>query len=401
MSKGVFSFLAAIWPMYQFFAHHNAVLPGAWAVTWSHRFGGKINGGLALVNGTLYVESFDGRVSALDARTGSLRWSTAVNAVVMTTPIVAGGRVIVGTGTSNVLTESARRVVWGRVQGDAVIALDARTGRPLWNHRTIGEDMPSPALVRVGGANAIVFANGDNHIYALSVDDGRALWRRAVNGIATMSSAATNKGAVYVVIGGTAYSRSGDSLLAIDAKDGRILWRAPFGNADCSPTIAYGRVFVEGSASQSGRPADRNAFNDVAAVDEATGKLHWRWYSGYGTFTSVGSDEEAIAGMAADGLLYQAIPATNEFAAIDARTGRVRWKIHTDAAVKMSAVERGGRLYFGDTGSKFYVVDARSGRILGNRSYPTYFTASSPVIWGNTLFLANNYVLRAVALGTK
>lgn len=393
--------LAAVWPMYQYFPNHNAVFSGPPAVSWAHRLGRKINGGLALVHGSLYVESFDGRVSALNARTGALEWSTPVGGVVMTTPIIADGVVIVGTGTSSVLTESAQRVVWGRPQGDAVIGLDAGDGRIIWRHHTVGEDMPSPALERINGRSAIVFANGDNHLYALAVHDGHALWIHKVNGISSMSSAATDRGVVFVVIGGTSFSKYGDRLLAVDAARGRILWSAPYGNADCSPTVAYGRVFVEGSASQSGLPSNRNAFNDVSAIDERTGKLHWRWYSGYGTFTGAGSDEEAIAGMAADGALYEAIPATDEFAAFDAVSGKVRWKIPTDAAVKMSAVEKNGRLYFGDTGHTFYTVDARSGHVINRRTYPSFFSVSSPLIVGDTLYVANDDVVRAVPLGTK
>ncbi len=385
--------------MYQSSADHNVAFtqPRA-AVAWTRRLGGKINGGLALFQNALYVESFDGRVSALSARSGAVLWSTAAGGVVMTTPIVAGGLVVAGTGTSAVLTQSSARVVWGRPQGDAVIAMRAGDGRVVWRYRTVGEDMASPALVRVRGQDAIVFANGDNHVRALRLRDGRLLWQRAVDGIATMSSAAVSDGYAYVVIGGTAYSRSGDSLLKIDPQDGAIVWRAPYGNADCSPTLAYGRVFVEGSAADADKPARRNAFNDVAAVDERSGKLHWRWYSGYGTFTGAGSDEEGVAGMAADGALYQAIPATNEFVAFDAASERVRWRIHTDAAVKMSAVERDGMLYFGDTGHTLYAVDAKSGAIKERRTYPAFFSVSSPVIVGDTLYIANDDTVRAIPL---
>jgi outer membrane protein assembly factor BamB len=390
------------WPMYQYFAHHNAVFAQPrFTASWSRRLGGKINGGLAFSGNALFVESFDGRVTALDARTGAVLWSTPVGGVVMTTPIVANGIVVVGTGTSAELIESASRVVWGRPQGDGIIALSAGSGRVLWRYRTVGEDMPSPALVRVRGENALIFANGDNHVRVLRLRDGRLLWRRAVDGIATMSSAAVSNAYAYVVIGGTAYSKTGDSLLKIGPADGRIVWRARYGNADCSPTIAFGRVFVEGSSADANRPATRNAFNDVVAIDESTGKLRWRWYSQYGTFTGAGSDEEGIAGMAADGMLYQAIPATNEFVAFDALTGRVRWSIHTDAAVKMSAVERNGRLYFGDTGHTLYTLDAKTGRIEERRWYPAFFSASSPVIFGDTLFVANDQIVRAVPLGTK
>jgi outer membrane protein assembly factor BamB len=390
------------WPMYQYYAHHNAVFAQPRiSVSWTRRLGGKINGGLAFWRNALYVESFDKRVTALDMRSGAILWSTPVSGVVMTTPIAANGVVIVGTGTSQVLTESSSRVVWGRPQGDAIIALSAGTGRVLWRYHTVGENMPSPALVRVRDEDAILFANGDNHIRVLRLRDGQLLWQRAVDGIATMSSAAVANGYAYVVIGGSAYSKSGDSLLKIDPSNGRIVWRAPYGNADCSPTVAYGRVFVQGSASSANRPSSRNAFNDVAAVDDATGKLRWRWYSGYGTFTGTGSDEEGIAGMAADGTLYQAIPATNEFVAFEASSGRVRWRIRTGAAVKMSAVEHNGRLYFGDTGHTFYVVNARTGEIEERRTYPAFFSVSSPVVFGDTLYVANDQSVRAVPLGTK
>lgn len=401
MTAWLGALLLAVWPMYQYFPNHNAALHGSRAVAWQHDFGAKINGGLALAGGTLYVESFDGNVSALDARTGALRWSTQAGGIVMTTPIVAGGMVVVGTGTSQVLTQSAQRVVWGRAQGDAVLALDARNGTVRWRYKTAGEDMPSPALVRIHDEAAIVFANGDNHVRALRMRDGHLLWQQSVNGIATMSSAAAADGAVFVVIGGAADSVAGDTLLALDPQTGRVLWSAPYGNSDCSPAVAYHRVFVEGSASHAGLPSYRNAFNIVYAVDEGTGALRWRWYSGFGTFTGAGSDEEGIAALAADGALYQAVPATDQFIAFDARTGGIRWSMKTAAAVKMSAVEKNGRLYFGDTGGTWYVVQAHSGRALSTRKFPKIFTVSSPILSGDTLYVANETVVYALPLGTK
>lgn len=387
--------------MYQYRPDHNAVVATEQpAVSWTRRLGGKINGGLALADGVIFVESFDRRVSALDQRSGRILWSTPLSNVVMTTPIVADRLVIVGTGTSSVLTQSAAKLVWGRPQGDEIVALDEGTGRVRWRRSTTGEDMPSPALVNVRGTDAIVFANGDDRIRAWAVRDGRAIWEYAVNGIASMSSAAVDNGRVFVVIGDGSHSGTQDHLIAIDPNTGHVTWGAPYGNADCSPAIAGGVVFVEGSNADTSH-AQPNAFNDVVAVDERTGRVRWRWYSGYGTFTSVGSDEEGVAGLAADGAFFESIPATNRFIAFDAHSGAVRWRLRTDAAVKMSAVEKDGRLYFGDTGHTLYVVDARTGRILSRRTYPSNFTVSSPVIAGNTLYVANGYVVRAVPLGAK
>lgn len=397
MLATVFAAVSA-WPMYQDRANHNAVFATpALHVSWTRRLGGKINGGLAFAGGALFVESFDKRVSALDARTGRVLWSTSLSNVVMTTPVVADGLVIVGTGTSTVLTQTASKLIWGRPQGDEVVALEQGTGRVRWRKSTVGENMPSPALVNIRGSDAIVFANGDDRIRAWAVRDGHSIWEHPVNGIASMSSAALDSGRVFVVIGDGSHSGTQDHLIAIDPDDGNVVWGAPYGNADCSPAIANGVVFVEGSNADANH-AQPNAFNDVVAVDERSGKLRWRWYSKYGTFTSAGSDEEGVAGLAADGAFYESIPATNQFIAFDAGSGNVRWEIHTAAAVKMSAVEKAGRLYFGDTGHTFYVVEARNGRVISRTPYPSYFTVSSPVIFADTLYVANNDVVRAIQL---
>lgn len=137
-------------------------------------------------------------------------------------------------------------------------------------------------------------------------------------------------------------------------------------------------------------------FNEVAAVDERSGRRLWQWISGDGIITTTGSDETAIAGLAHDGRFYESVPATSEFIAFDAASGRVVWRVKTAADVKMSAVEDRGRLYFGDTGGTFYVVRASDGGVLERRRFPSYFTTSSPVIYGDTLFIANNRSVEAI-----
>jgi outer membrane protein assembly factor BamB len=387
------------WPMYQLHPDHNAVVWAPFpAVRWTHTFGGKINGGLAIAGKMLFVESFDWRVTALDPKTGATRWSTRVPGIVMTTPIVADGIAVVGTGTSAELDE--RMPLWGRPEGDVVLGLDAQTGRVRWRYPTIGEDMPSPALVRIGRTEAIVFANGDDHIRALALRTGRLIWERPAPGIASMSSAVAHGERVFVVVGTGPHSGVRDRLLAIDSSTGNIVWGAKYGNADCSPTIAGGLVFVEGSAADSSHPRSGLILNDVAAIDERTGGTRWQWYSHRGPNSQIGSDEQAIAGLARDGRFYESVPATREFVAFEATTGRIAWRIKTDGPVKMSAVETDGLLYFGDTAGTLYVARAIDGAIINRRRFPSYFTTSSPVIFGDTLFVANNRSVEAIPLVT-
>lgn len=387
------------WPMYQYQANHQAVFTGLpQTFSWHRQLAGKVNGGLAIVDGIVYVESFDKHLYALDAQSGAVRWAATLQNIAMTAPIIADGLAIVGTGSNHPLMETPSKTVWGRSEGDYVDAVDIRNGKIVWQQRTVGEDMPTPALVNVNGVDAIVFANGDNHVRALQVRDGKPIWTLPTQGIATMSSAAAVGTMVYVIAGVPSPGSLHDEIYAVDATNGRYAWRAPIGNVDCSPTVDNGTIYVEGSGFDSSRPAATSTFNDVAAVDALTGHMWWSWRSGFGHFTPVASNEQAIAGLAVDGTLYQAVPATNEFTAFDGTTGRLLWKIHTEAAVKMSAVLYNGKLYFGDTGNTLYVVDAATGQIVGGRTYPSYFTVSPPVIVGNTLYIVDDDTVYAVPL---
>ncbi|HZZ64305.1 MAG TPA: PQQ-binding-like beta-propeller repeat protein, partial [Candidatus Baltobacteraceae bacterium] len=290
--------LPVAWPMYQFAPNHEAVFDDtASPVAWQRPLPGKVNGGLAIVGGVVYVESFDHRLYALDARTGAVRWSADLGNIAMTAPIVADGLVIAGTGSNEPLIETPAQTIWGRKKGDAVVALSAKTGAVVWQLRTVGEDMPTPALVHVRGVDAIVFANGDNHLRALRLRDGKPLWAIPTQGISTMSSAAAVGNTIYAISGVPVPGVHHDELYAVNADTGAYLWRSPVGNADCSPTVADGMVFVEGSGNDPRRPEYSADFNDIVAVDATTGKLRWSWRSGWGYLTPTASHEQAIAGL--------------------------------------------------------------------------------------------------------
>lgn len=375
--------------MYQYFPSHNAVFAGSEAAyRWSYDAGAKINGGLAIVGDTLYVETFAPSVIALDRRTGKPLWRTPMPNIVMTTPIVADGLVLVGTGRDQTLVHNSRTLIWGVPGGDEIAALHAGDGRIAWTYKTRGEDMPSPALVRIGSHDAIVFANGDDHVRALDVRTGKLLWSTRILGVSTMASAAAVGGTVYVVAGTSADMHLPDHVYAVRGNDGVVLWSAPYGNADDSPVVGDGKVIIEDAQTFSG-PSNADALNTLYALDALTGRLAWKKQSAPGFLTSVGSSEEAIAGTIDRSVLFQSLPAARRLAAFELATGRVLWSIHTQAAVKMSAVVFGGRVYFGDNAGTFYVAAEGNGHVFRRARYDAPFTTSSPVIVGKTLYVAN------------
>lgn len=384
---------AASWPMYQFAATHNAVFAQPnFRVTWSRELGDRVNSGLAFVGGTIYVTSFDHHVYALNAATGAVRWKATTSNILMSTPVIAANTVIVGSGKGGFLRpDDWTSPIWGRPQGDDILAFDARNGRRLWGFHTHGEDMPSAAIA---GANA-VFANGDLTAYAVNLRTGKLSWQTPLPGIVSMASMTTDGNRAFVGTCHNAPHRC--ATIALSTRAGNILWQSDEGSSDASPEVWNGMVFVAGEQAGSSRfrPGGRDV---IAALDEHTGVTRWRYIGDDGPVTLVASGEHAIAGTIAGGTLYQAINTADEVVALDAATGALRWQLKTYAPVKMSPVVTANRIYFGDSAGLLYTVNRRNGDILATSAMQKLFSTAPFIIVGQSLFAASGDDIFAVPL---
>jgi outer membrane protein assembly factor BamB len=193
---------------------------------WSFRTGGPIKAGAALAGRNAIVGSYDDSLYAVDTHTGALRWSTAVGARFYATPTVAGGRVI------NATTDGV------------VHAFDARSGAELWS-RGIGRFAYSAAAVAHGRAYV---GSYDHRLYALDVRTGDILWTHRAPG--PVSGAPTVLGSlVYFSSCGSCSTyesnRNARRTFAVDAVTGRLAWSFPDG--EYSPVVSDGmRVYLTG-----------------------------------------------------------------------------------------------------------------------------------------------------------
>jgi outer membrane protein assembly factor BamB len=138
---------------------------------------GSLCGGSSatVVNGVVYVGSYDGNVYALNATTGVKLWSFLTGDKVFSSPAVANGVVYVGSNDQN------------------VYALNAATGAELWSYTT-GYDVVSSPVV----ANGVVYIGSeDDSVYALSAATGAKLWSHHT-GNQVFSSPTVANGVVYV-----------------------------------------------------------------------------------------------------------------------------------------------------------------------------------------------------------
>ncbi|HSR97493.1 MAG TPA: PQQ-binding-like beta-propeller repeat protein [Kofleriaceae bacterium] len=220
----------------------------------------------AVVGHTLYVGWGDGKIYALDARTGETLWVSAASAsadanawgaAVYTGPAVADGKVIFGDGRGN------------------LYALDAGTGRPLWSvwlgeHKT--STISSSPLVFDGNIY-VGIANGEEaaateaaypcctargQFVSVSLATGTVRWRRytmppaeragswpdgvaryAPAGAGVWSSPAIDpvSRTVFYGTGNSFTGTSGpgednDSVFALDADTGAVRWKQQMNHPD-------------------------------------------------------------------------------------------------------------------------------------------------------------------------
>ena len=99
----------------------------------------------AVVNGVVYVGSYDINVYALNATTGTKLWNYTTGGAVASSPTVVNGTVYVGSDDNN------------------VYALNAATGAKLWNYATGSAAFSSPAVSNL----AVYVGSNDGNLYAI------------------------------------------------------------------------------------------------------------------------------------------------------------------------------------------------------------------------------------------
>jgi outer membrane protein assembly factor BamB len=189
-----------------------------------------------IVDGTVYVADTSGTVKALDAKTGRPVWNVQLGSSVNGSPAVAGGVVVMGTDAGE------------------VVALDVATGSVVWRFATSGTVRSSPA--NVGGS--IFVGSEDGNVYALDVAAGHKQWSASL-GAPVTRGVAVSAGVIYA-------GATGGQFSALDAASGVVRWsKTDLGIGEAgTPMVANGRVFVASGLLEVG-PSDR--LNVLAIAD--------------------------------------------------------------------------------------------------------------------------------------
>jgi outer membrane protein assembly factor BamB len=242
---------------------------------------------------TLYVGSASGKLFALRAATGQVRWQKHVGGVACA-PLVVAGIVYIGT-TEGIL-----------------YALDAQTGVEKWHYQSRGPIEQTP----IATGDLIVGANEADQVFAVDAVSGKFKWQYK----SETPEEYTLRGHAGVLADGellyTGFSNG--TMVALRKDTGSVAWSTSlkgdadrFVDVDATPVV-LGDIVYTSSAS-----------GGVYALDKTTGLVRWRvpfWD------VSQPSSTGNVGGISTDGkALYVSVADLGTYA-IDLQ-GNVLWRV--------------------------------------------------------------------------
>lgn len=377
----------------------NAVFGSGPGVNFKVPVDGPVIGPAAVVSGIALFGTNAGSLYAVSAQRGRVLWHVNLGNMVMSTPIVSGGRVFVGIGNNSM--EQQYGASWVRGTGrSGLAALQLTSGKVLWEVHTQGAVMGGAVLYH----GRLYFADGSNHLYAVDPATGHVLFRVTDGGVDSMSAPVAAKGAIWVVTGGPAPAQ----LRAFSAKTGKLLRQDSGGaNSDDSPTINRQMAFeVYGAPFTSG---GRSWLTDVLAAFSVKGKPLWTFSMQPGVAPPTGNPPgtailacylpfETPPVTAHAGTLFFGSRSAPVAYAVQEKTGKPLWKAQLPGPTEANPVINKGAAYFTTTNGHLVALSTRTGAQLGNLKVGGGFGPAYPTLVNGSLYVGNiNHRFYAVA----
>ena len=272
--------------------------------------------------GLVYITNFAGRLFALDAETGRSVWDYTSHRCGWASPALADHLVYE--------TFIGNHECGSRVRDGEVAAFDAKTGRVRWRRR-IAPTESSPLVAR----RTVYVGDWTGRIWAFDARNGRTRWTARLHG-AVKGSPALDGHRLYI---GT----YGGEVVSLDARTGHVLWRSGgHGSIYSSPAVAYGRVYI-GSLD-----------GGVYAFGATTGHLLWAHPTHGYVYASPAVWQKLVLVGSYD----------HRFYAFDAGTGDIRWSFEAHGPISGAAAVIDGVVYFSTFTERTYALAAGRGRVV-------------------------------------
>lgn len=286
-----------------------------------------------------------------------------------------------------------------------VFAADLLSGKIIWNYKGDRPDFYGGSAAASDGKIFIRVVNSNQlkkmsqgFIYALDANTGQLLWKYQTKKQITHSNPVFAEGKVFI-------GDDSGSVYAIDAKEGKLIWQQQLEayQIHSSPAYEKGVIFV-GTETQdeSGGRSDRGSY--LYALDAKDGKVLWRFESDWRSNTM----PNLIHGTPAilNGVVYFGSE-NGWFYALNKNSGEVIWKKIITKGEKTSARQAAspslvgistapalgyGKIFVGTWEGNFLALNQKDGKTVWEYPYGIEGTDSSAVLADGKVCLGSHYL---------
>jgi polyvinyl alcohol dehydrogenase (cytochrome) len=335
----------------------------------------------AVVDGVVYLPSWDGKVNALKLDDGTTVWTTTLPDLIDSSPTVTATQVFVSddNGSVHALDRATGKVQWSK-------SVDPHAEAHLWS---------SPVFIPDANLIVIGVASGEEQVMAqtytfrggvvgLDATTGNQKWRfdtassakGSGPGVAVWGTAAidTKRKLAYIGTGNNYQAPAGeyaDSMLAINYETGMLLWSTQFTKEDIF--TVYGMTGPDADIGSSGNlfTVDGKDLLGIGvktgnyyALDRDTGAIVWmRMVTGGSALGGILS-----ASAYANGMIFVAsntsIGGPLHVVALNAKDGTIAWMVEHASVAYGGVAHANGVVYVGTNGGDVLALDGAKGTML-------------------------------------
>jgi outer membrane protein assembly factor BamB len=310
--------------------------------------GGTTGSGVTYGGGLVFPGSFLNHQIALDARTGKVVWDTLTKG-----PMIFSGSYYQG------------RFLRGGTDDNTLYCFNVTNGNILWTYtpNTDGYFCVGTAV----GYGMVYALNKDGNLYAINVETGKLEWTYTGPGPLMFPGYPTVAGGkVYASTGQNAYYNDdvgASEFACLNAYTGQVIWKLSMEALAPreSVAVAYGTLYII--------PGEV-----TTAVDTISGNE----YSTVNQLWAIGTNSTQVSNWS----MWGADPTHSSTAPQGPTNLTLAWKFLTNGSVISSPTVVDGIVYFGSQDKNIYAVGAWSGNLLWSFTTKDTIESSPAVING-------------------
>jgi outer membrane protein assembly factor BamB len=314
-------------------------------VVWKHKCRGAVVSSPIVVGDRVYVGSLDANMYCLKLPDGAVVWATKTGGGIEAPPIYIDGAIYVGSTDS------------------FLYAFDAGTGKRKWKFETEDKILGSANYVRDPntGKLRIVVGSYDYSLYGVDPADGKQVWKYTTGNY---------------INGGVAVWNNKSIVGGCDA----VIHVVPPNGEDAKTYDAGAYTAATAAVDADGRVYIGNYEGGFICVDLKTGKQAWAYNAEEPFFSSaaIGPDKVVFGGR------------DTQVHAVDRKTGKQVWAFATKGEVNSSPVICGDKVVVGSGDGRLYMLRLADGKQAWSYDCGSSVSSSPAVVNGMVIVGADN-----------